>query len=137
MNGFVADTVSIMAEKHCCGLGKRNTWLLWSAINAMTNPLLLLVGKGDAMMCVIIFAVNGGTSPGAAAVGTAACGFAGTDRLWPPSASPTTAVPLCHAVPIGAKFLADDILSDVIDYAEFLTGERAEARFDTAQCGSL
>ena len=46
-------------ERACCALGKRNTWLLWSAINTLTNPLLLLVGKGDALTVIVVFAING------------------------------------------------------------------------------
>jgi GPH family glycoside/pentoside/hexuronide:cation symporter len=34
-----------------------------------------------------------------------------------------------NGIPFGAKFLADAILADVIDYDEFLTGNRAEATY--------
>jgi Na+/melibiose symporter-like transporter len=34
-----------------------------------------------------------------------------------------------NGLPIGAKFLADAILADVIDYDEFLTGARSEATY--------
>ncbi len=34
-----------------------------------------------------------------------------------------------NGVPIGAKFLADSILADVIDYDEFITGARSEATY--------
>lgn len=34
-----------------------------------------------------------------------------------------------NGAPIGAKFLADAIMADVIDYDEFLTGTRAEATY--------
>ena len=34
-----------------------------------------------------------------------------------------------NGAPLGAKFLADSILSDVIDYDEFLTGMRSEATY--------
>jgi hypothetical protein len=34
-----------------------------------------------------------------------------------------------NGVPVGAKFLADAILADVIDYDEFLTGARSEATY--------
>eukprot|EP00930_Biecheleria_cincta_P006370 TRINITY_DN107372_c0_g1_i1.p1 TRINITY_DN107372_c0_g1~~TRINITY_DN107372_c0_g1_i1.p1 ORF type:complete len:827 (+),score=85.49 TRINITY_DN107372_c0_g1_i1:75-2555(+) len=34
-----------------------------------------------------------------------------------------------NGLPIGAKFLADSILSDIIDYDEFLTGQRNEATY--------
>eukprot|EP01047_Picozoa_sp_COSAG01_P008959 COSAG01_NODE_362_length_18130_cov_34.672307_2_plen_724_part_00 len=71
--------------------GKRSTWLLWSLSMACTNPLFLIIEKGDVHFCIIIAAVNG--------------------------------------IPFGAKWLADDILADVIDYDEFLTGNRAEATY--------
>ena len=32
-----------------------------------------------------------------------------------------------NGLPMGAKFLQDAILADVIDYDEFLTGQRSEA----------
>ena len=34
-----------------------------------------------------------------------------------------------NGIPFGAKFLADAILADVIDYDEFLTGARSEATY--------
>lgn len=34
-----------------------------------------------------------------------------------------------NGLPLGAKFLADSILSDIIDYDEFLTGKRSEATY--------
>ena len=34
-----------------------------------------------------------------------------------------------NGTPLGARFLADTILSDIIDYDEFLTGRRSEATF--------
>jgi len=34
-----------------------------------------------------------------------------------------------NGLPIGAKFLADSILSDIIDYDQFLTGQRNEATY--------
>jgi len=34
-----------------------------------------------------------------------------------------------NGLPLGAKFLADSILSDIIDYDEFLTGQRNEATY--------
>jgi len=34
-----------------------------------------------------------------------------------------------NGVPFGAKFLADAILADIIDYDEFLTGDRSEATY--------
>ena len=39
------------------------------------------------------------------------------------------AVAALNGIPLGAKWLADDILADVIDYDEFLTGNRAEATY--------
>jgi Na+/melibiose symporter-like transporter len=35
----------------------------------------------------------------------------------------------CNGAPLGAKFLADSILADIIDYDEFLTGMRSEATY--------
>merc|ERR1719399_1330728 len=34
-----------------------------------------------------------------------------------------------NGAPLGAKFLADAILADIIDYDEFLTGMRSEATY--------
>ena len=34
-----------------------------------------------------------------------------------------------NGLPMGAKFLADMILADVIDYDEFMTGRRTEATY--------
>lgn len=34
-----------------------------------------------------------------------------------------------NGAPIGAKFLGDSIMADVIDYDEFLTGTRSEATY--------
>merc|ERR1711871_793387 len=39
------------------------------------------------------------------------------------------AVTFINGTPLGARFLADTILSDIIDYDEFLTGRRSEATF--------
>jgi Na+/melibiose symporter-like transporter len=39
------------------------------------------------------------------------------------------AVSALNGVPMGAKFLADSVLADVIDYDEFLTGARSEATY--------
>ena len=38
-----------------------------------------------------------------------------------------------NGVPIGAKFLSQSILADIIDYDEFLTGKRNEATFTMFQ----
>ena len=38
-------------------------------------------------------------------------------------------IPLHTGIPFGAKFLADAVLADVIDYDEFLTGARSEATY--------
>lgn len=38
-------------------------------------------------------------------------------------------VSFVNGAPLGAKFLADSILSDIIDYDEFLTGMRSEATY--------
>lgn len=43
--------------------------------------------------------------------------------------STVIAVACINGLPFGAKFLADAILADVIDYDEFLTGTRAEATY--------
>lgn len=88
MSAFLFSPVWLLMTKW---IGKRNTWLLWSFMMALTNPLYFLVGPGDAMKCVVISGLNG--------------------------------------IPFGAKFLADAILADVIDYDEFLTGNRAEATY--------
>merc|ERR1719236_116131 len=34
-----------------------------------------------------------------------------------------------NGAPLGAKFLADAVLADIIDYDEFLTGSRREATY--------
>ena len=34
-----------------------------------------------------------------------------------------------NGLPLGAKFLADSIMADVIDYDELLTGSRSEATY--------
>lgn len=39
------------------------------------------------------------------------------------------AISFINGLPFGAKFLADSILADVIDYDEFLTGSRSEATY--------
>merc|ERR1711871_1415688 len=39
------------------------------------------------------------------------------------------AVSFINGTPLGARFLADTILSDIIDYDEFLSGRRSEATF--------
>ncbi|CAM9317915.1 unnamed protein product [Chrysoparadoxa australica] len=71
--------------------GKRNAWLTWSFVSAVTNLLFLFVTKGDV--------------PGMLAMG------------------------FLNGIPIGAKFLADAILADIIDYDEFLTNQRNEATY--------
>jgi len=38
-----------------------------------------------------------------------------------------------NGMPSGAQFLTDSIVADVIDYDEFLTGERSEGRFTIFQ----
>eukprot|EP00949_MAST-11_sp_MAST-11-sp1_P002941 g2941.t1 len=38
-------------------------------------------------------------------------------------------VSFINGIPFGAKFLADAILADIIDYDEFLTGQRSEATY--------
>jgi Na+/melibiose symporter-like transporter len=72
-------------------LGNFKTWLLWSLVNAVTNSLLVFVGKGQIIPLLVILFING--------------------------------------LPMGAQFLSDSILSDVIDYDEFLTGKRNEATY--------
>ena len=42
-------------------------------------------------------------------------------RLW--------IVAALNGIPLGAKFIADSILSDIIDYDEFLTGQRSQATY--------
>eukprot|EP00928_Gymnodinium_smaydae_P084074 TRINITY_DN6731_c0_g1_i1.p1 TRINITY_DN6731_c0_g1~~TRINITY_DN6731_c0_g1_i1.p1 ORF type:complete len:852 (+),score=113.97 TRINITY_DN6731_c0_g1_i1:28-2556(+) len=42
---------------------------------------------------------------------------------------PLLIVSALNGVPLGAKFLADSILGDIIDYDEFLTGQRNEATY--------
>lgn len=39
------------------------------------------------------------------------------------------AVSMLNGIPFGAKFLADAILADIIDYDEFITGQRSEATY--------
>jgi hypothetical protein len=40
-------------------LGKRNTWLLWSLVMALTNPLYLTVGSGDVYKVILVSFING------------------------------------------------------------------------------
>ena len=40
-------------------LGKRNTWLLWSLVMAITNPLYLFVGSGEVYKVILISFING------------------------------------------------------------------------------
>jgi len=42
---------------------------------------------------------------------------------------PLWIVSALNGMPVGAKFIADSILSDIIDYDEFLTGQRNEATY--------
>ena len=85
---FLGTPIWLLLERK---FGKRTAWLMWSFSLAVTNPLYFFVGKGDAMLCIIVSTLNG--------------------------------------LPIGAKFLSDSILADVIDYDEFLTGNRNEATY--------
>ena len=39
------------------------------------------------------------------------------------------AMSVINGIPVGAKFLADAIVSDTIDYDQFLTGSRSEATY--------
>jgi hypothetical protein len=71
--------------------GKRNAWLAYSCVSALTNPLFMFVGSGDTYLVICVAGING--------------------------------------LPFGAKFLAYAILADVIDYDEFLSGNRAEATY--------
>jgi Na+/melibiose symporter-like transporter len=76
--------------------GKRNAWLAWSAINAVTNVALISIGedydnRGDVWLLIWVAGLNG--------------------------------------VPLGASFLSDSILSDIISYDELLTGKRNEATY--------
>lgn len=45
----------------------------------------------------------------------------------------TIGLAVLNGLPSGAQFLTDSIVADVIDYDEFLTGERAEGRFTIFQ----
>lgn len=45
----------------------------------------------------------------------------------------TIMLAVLNGMPSGAQFLTDSIVADVIDYDEFLTGERAEGRFTIFQ----
>mmetsp|Transcript_2365 Transcript_2365/g.7173 ORF Transcript_2365/g.7173 Transcript_2365/m.7173 type:complete len:1068 (-) Transcript_2365:351-3554(-) len=74
---------------------KRNVWLLYNVVNALTNIAFVMVGEGDPVLCVIFVFFNG--------------------------------------LPLGAQFLTDSIVADVIDYDEFLTGVRSEGRFTIGQ----
>jgi GPH family glycoside/pentoside/hexuronide:cation symporter len=71
--------------------GKRNAWLIWSAVNAVTNTALIPISKGDVWWFIVVSGING--------------------------------------IPLGATFLSDSILSDIIDYDELLTGTRNEATY--------
>jgi Na+/melibiose symporter-like transporter len=71
--------------------GKRNAWLTWSCVNAITNLAVLPVGAGDIYLFIGCAGLNG--------------------------------------IPLGASFLSDSILSDIIDYDELLTGTRNEATY--------
>jgi Na+/melibiose symporter-like transporter len=71
--------------------GKRNAWLAWSGVNAITNIALFAVQKGQIFPFILIAGING--------------------------------------IPLGASFLSDAILADIIDYDELLTGKRNEATY--------
>jgi Na+/melibiose symporter-like transporter len=76
-------------------LEKRNVWLLFNVVNAMTALLFIAVDEGNPLLCVLVVGVNG--------------------------------------IPLGAQFLTESIVADVIDYDEFLTGVRSEGRFTIGQ----
>lgn len=49
--------------------------------------------------------------------------------MWKGAVFPLFVVCAINGAPLGAKFLADAILADIIDYDEFLTGMRSEATY--------